>query len=107
EDLQLENEPFDGTRFYAHIKRAQVALNRTWAERFPADQIAFHPMHPGVATAAGRARAGTRPGRLARESSGPRAGYRRLLAGPRAAARAPHPFDPRDPPGPRTALAGV
>ena len=32
EDLQLENEPFDGARFYAHTKRAQVALNRTWAE---------------------------------------------------------------------------
>ena len=47
EDLQLENEPFDGTRFYAHTKRAQVALNRAWAERFPADQIAFHAMHPG------------------------------------------------------------
>ena len=47
EDLQLENEPFDGARFYAHTKRAQVALNRTWAERFPADHIAFHAMHPG------------------------------------------------------------
>jgi dehydrogenase/reductase SDR family protein 12 len=47
EDLQLENEPFDGTRFYAHTKRAQVVLNRTWAERFPADHIAFHAMHPG------------------------------------------------------------
>jgi dehydrogenase/reductase SDR family member 12 len=46
-DLQLENEPFDGARFYAHTKRAQVALNRTWAERFPADHIAFHAMHPG------------------------------------------------------------
>ena len=47
EDLQLETEPFDGARFYAHTKRAQVALNRTWAERFPADHIAFHAMHPG------------------------------------------------------------
>jgi len=47
DDLQLEDEPFDGARFYAHTKRAQVALNRTWAERFPAASIAFQAMHPG------------------------------------------------------------
>ncbi|HET9119367.1 MAG TPA: SDR family NAD(P)-dependent oxidoreductase [Solirubrobacterales bacterium] len=46
-DLQLEDEPFDGERFYAHTKRAEVALNHSWAERFPADRIAFHAMHPG------------------------------------------------------------
>jgi dehydrogenase/reductase SDR family member 12 len=46
-DLQLERRPFDGARFYAHTKRAQVALNRTWAERFPADRTAFSAMHPG------------------------------------------------------------
>ena len=114
EDLQLENEPFDGARFYAHTKRAQVALNRTWAERFPADHIAFHAMHPGwvdtpgLRTSLPRFRRVMRPLlRDARqgadtavwlgESSGSRAGNRRLLAGPRAAARAPHPFDPRDP----------
>ena len=47
DDLQLENEPFDGTRFYAHTKRAQVALNRAWAERLSAGEVAFHAMHPG------------------------------------------------------------
>jgi NAD(P)-dependent dehydrogenase (short-subunit alcohol dehydrogenase family) len=46
-DLQLEDEAFDGARFYAHTKRAQVALNRIWARSFPADHIAFHAMHPG------------------------------------------------------------
>ena len=47
DDLQLEDEAFDGARFYAHTKRAQVALNRAWAEWFPADRISFHAMHPG------------------------------------------------------------
>jgi dehydrogenase/reductase SDR family member 12 len=47
DDLQLECRDFDGARFYAHTKRAQVALNRTWAERFPAEKIAFCAMHPG------------------------------------------------------------
>jgi dehydrogenase/reductase SDR family member 12 len=47
DDLQLEHEDFDGARFYAHTKRAQVALNRSWAARLPADRIAFAAMHPG------------------------------------------------------------
>jgi NAD(P)-dependent dehydrogenase (short-subunit alcohol dehydrogenase family) len=47
DDLQLENEDFDGSRFYAHTKRAQVVLNDIWAERFPAEQVAFCAMHPG------------------------------------------------------------
>jgi dehydrogenase/reductase SDR family member 12 len=47
DDPQLVDEDFDGPRFYAHTKRAQVALNRVWAERHPADRIAFHAMHPG------------------------------------------------------------
>jgi len=47
DDLQLEEEDFDGARFYAHTKRAQVILNRAWAERFPAERIAFFAMHPG------------------------------------------------------------
>ena len=47
DDLQLEREAFDGAGVYAHTKRAQVALNRAWAELFPADRIAFHAMHPG------------------------------------------------------------
>jgi NAD(P)-dependent dehydrogenase (short-subunit alcohol dehydrogenase family) len=47
DDPQLERRAFDGPRFYAHTKRAQVALNREWAEQFTADRVAFHAMHPG------------------------------------------------------------
>jgi NAD(P)-dependent dehydrogenase (short-subunit alcohol dehydrogenase family) len=47
DDPQLERRDFDGPRFYAHTKRAQVALNREWSERFAADRVAFHGMHPG------------------------------------------------------------
>ena len=53
DDLQLEKQSFDGPRFYAHTKRAQVALNRVWAERLPADRVAFHAMHPGWVDTAG------------------------------------------------------
>ena len=44
---QLEHRDFDGPAFYAHSKRAQVALNSVWAEQFRAGEIAFHAMHPG------------------------------------------------------------
>jgi NAD(P)-dependent dehydrogenase (short-subunit alcohol dehydrogenase family) len=47
DDVQLESEEFDGPRFYAHTKRAQVVLNHIWAERFPAERVAFCAMHPG------------------------------------------------------------
>ncbi len=47
DDPQLERRDFDGARFYAHSKRAQVVLNRLWAEQFPAERIAFFAMHPG------------------------------------------------------------
>ena len=36
DDLQWARRPFDGTRAYAHAKRAQVALMREWARRIPA-----------------------------------------------------------------------
>jgi len=47
EDPQLERRPYDGPRFYAHAKRAQVPLNRVWAEGCPAERIGFHALHPG------------------------------------------------------------
>jgi dehydrogenase/reductase SDR family member 12 len=47
DDPQLERRSYDGPRFYAHAKRAQVALNRVWAEGCPAERVAFHAMHPG------------------------------------------------------------
>jgi NAD(P)-dependent dehydrogenase (short-subunit alcohol dehydrogenase family) len=46
-DVQLERHPFDGPRFYAHAKRAQVVLNSLWAKQLPAERVAFHAMHPG------------------------------------------------------------
>ena len=52
-DPQLERREFDGPRFYAHTKRAEVVLNRAWSERHAGDGIAFHAMHPGWADTAG------------------------------------------------------
>ena len=47
DDVQLEDEPFDGPAVYAHTKRIQVVLNELWAEREPTREIAFSAMHPG------------------------------------------------------------
>ena len=47
DDPQLEQRPYDGPAFYAHAKRAQVALNTVWAEQLEPRRIAFHVMHPG------------------------------------------------------------
>jgi dehydrogenase/reductase SDR family protein 12 len=50
-DLQLDRKKFDGARFYAHTKRAEVILSEEWGRRLAADRIAVHSMHPGwVAT---------------------------------------------------------
>jgi Dehydrogenases with different specificities (related to short-chain alcohol dehydrogenases) len=52
EDLQLEHRDFDGARFYAHAKRAEVILSEEWGRRLAADGITVHSTHPGwVATA--------------------------------------------------------
>ncbi|MFN8161189.1 MAG: SDR family NAD(P)-dependent oxidoreductase [Solirubrobacterales bacterium] len=51
DDLQLESHPFDGARFYAHTKRAEVMLSEEWAARLAPEGIAVHSTHPGwVAT---------------------------------------------------------
>jgi NAD(P)-dependent dehydrogenase (short-subunit alcohol dehydrogenase family) len=47
DDPQLERRPFDGPRFYAHTKRAEVALTEVWAERLAERGISCHSMHPG------------------------------------------------------------
>jgi NAD(P)-dependent dehydrogenase (short-subunit alcohol dehydrogenase family) len=47
DDPLLERRAYDGPRFYAHAKRAQVVLNGVWAKHFPAERVAFHAMHPG------------------------------------------------------------
>jgi dehydrogenase/reductase SDR family member 12 len=52
-DLQLDRRKFDGARFYAHTKRAEVILSEEWGRRLAADRIAIHSMHPGWAATAG------------------------------------------------------
>lgn len=50
-DLQLERSEFDGARFYAHTKRAEVILSEEWGRRLAPDRITAHSVHPGwVAT---------------------------------------------------------
>lgn len=55
DDLQLNADPYSGTRAYARAKRAQVALVREWARRLPASDVAFNAMHPGWADTPGLA----------------------------------------------------
>ena len=55
DDLQLNADPYSGTRAYARAKRAQVALVREWARRLPAPDLAFNAMHPGWADTPGLA----------------------------------------------------
>jgi dehydrogenase/reductase SDR family protein 12 len=51
-DPQLEESEFEGTRFYAHTKRAEVILSEEWGRRLAGDRIVVHSVHPGwVATA--------------------------------------------------------
>jgi NAD(P)-dependent dehydrogenase (short-subunit alcohol dehydrogenase family) len=51
DDVQLEHRKFNGPRFYAHTKRAEVILSEEWGSRLAADGITVHSMHPGwVAT---------------------------------------------------------
>lgn len=51
DDLQLERREFDGTRFYAHTKRIEVALSEEWARRLAGRGVSVFATHPGwVAT---------------------------------------------------------
>src|SRR4051794_10214055 len=45
DDLQFEQEEFDGTKAYARTKRAEVVLTELWAARHPG--VVFAAMHPG------------------------------------------------------------
>ncbi len=47
EDPQLNLRPFDGPRFYAHAKRAEVVLSELCAERESETGVVFASMHPG------------------------------------------------------------
>lgn len=53
ERMQMTADRFRGSEQYARAKRAQVTLNELWAERFPADDVVFHAMHPGWADTPG------------------------------------------------------
>ncbi len=53
DDLDGEAVEYNGPRFYARAKRAQVALVREWARRTPDSGIAFNAMHPGWARTPG------------------------------------------------------
>jgi NAD(P)-dependent dehydrogenase (short-subunit alcohol dehydrogenase family) len=53
DDPQLDGREFDGPSFYAHTKRAEVALTEVWAERLAEFGISCHSMHPGWADTPG------------------------------------------------------
>jgi NAD(P)-dependent dehydrogenase (short-subunit alcohol dehydrogenase family) len=53
DDLQSEQEDFDGPTVYARTKRAEVVLNEMWAQRLAGTGVTAHAMHPGWADTAG------------------------------------------------------
>jgi NAD(P)-dependent dehydrogenase (short-subunit alcohol dehydrogenase family) len=57
DDLEWTTKPWNGTRAYAHAKRAQVSLMREWTRRTARPDITFVAMHPGWADTPGIAAA--------------------------------------------------
>jgi NAD(P)-dependent dehydrogenase (short-subunit alcohol dehydrogenase family) len=53
DDLDGDHVEYNGPRFYARAKRAQVALIREWARRERGSPVSFHAMHPGWARTPG------------------------------------------------------
>jgi dehydrogenase/reductase SDR family protein 12 len=53
DDLQSEQEEFDGPTVYARTKRAEVVLTEMWAQRLAGTGVTTHAMHPGWADTAG------------------------------------------------------
>jgi NAD(P)-dependent dehydrogenase (short-subunit alcohol dehydrogenase family) len=53
EDPQLENREFEGTKFYAQTKRAEVMLADEWQDRAGPGDPVFCSMHPGWADTEG------------------------------------------------------
>jgi NAD(P)-dependent dehydrogenase (short-subunit alcohol dehydrogenase family) len=53
DDLQSEQEDFDGLNVYARTKRAEVVLTEMWAQRLAGTGVTAHAMHPGWADTAG------------------------------------------------------
>jgi NAD(P)-dependent dehydrogenase (short-subunit alcohol dehydrogenase family) len=52
-DLDGEGIDYNGARFYARAKRAQVAVIREWARRMDGSSVTFVSMHPGWARTPG------------------------------------------------------
>lgn len=53
DDLDGSKLEYNGARFYARAKRAQVAIVREWARRLRGSSITFVSMHPGWARTPG------------------------------------------------------
>jgi dehydrogenase/reductase SDR family protein 12 len=53
DDLQSEQEAFDGPTVYARTKRAEVVLTEMWAQRLAGTGVTVHAMHPGWADTPG------------------------------------------------------
>jgi dehydrogenase/reductase SDR family member 12 len=51
--LQMGDREYRGSEQYARAKRAQVALNRCWAERVHRGDVVFQALHPGWADTPG------------------------------------------------------
>jgi len=66
EDLESRRGKYSGPRAYARAKRAQTALIREWARRYPEVGVTFVAMHPGWADTPGLADALPRFQRLMR-----------------------------------------
>ncbi|MDG2027650.1 MAG: SDR family NAD(P)-dependent oxidoreductase [Acidimicrobiales bacterium] len=52
-ELEMSADDYKGAEQYARAKRAQVALNELWAQRFGHLGIRFHALHPGWADTPG------------------------------------------------------
>ncbi len=53
DELEGQDEEFDGPATYARTKRAQVILTELWAERLEGTGVVVHAMHPGWVDTAG------------------------------------------------------
>jgi NAD(P)-dependent dehydrogenase (short-subunit alcohol dehydrogenase family) len=53
DDLQSEQEDFDGPTAYARTKRAEVVLTEMWAQQLAGTGVSVHAMHPGWADTPG------------------------------------------------------
>lgn len=45
--LEMDDDNYQGAQQYARAKRAQVVLSEMWSEKFSANDLVFHSLHPG------------------------------------------------------------